>query len=914
MQIRKLSITNFQSIRECVEIEFGRLTFLVGPNSVGKSAIFDALDLLNCFGRGDYDSVREIVRSSSRLDINEPMRIELLAEIDNNDRQLSGYYNVDSFPLDPNTSLERHLTILAKSTLDTYLWSIFRERKIESINFTIEFNQSELEKISLSTDNEILIDYDRNASILLNPYFDQIEESSQNRNHPCIPEIRIERRWFVSINLINEEIEFVRHIQNAHSTARGRSLVQSSEEGITIYGLTCEFPKNSKSNLAVEPTWSVNKISHTELIRSLVSLLSPFETWDFPDGAFELPENINVSQWNLSGLDVDRAIRALVDGDNLFLNENNSDDWTLYSLEWLIGRHILENYNIPDDMNSSEALTKFLEVEYADSEAGESLRSIFENFADVLNGFLLQTKSIIEHGTDRRHVRGDRSRISSHTLYHMGIRHSNRAISFLAAPIRGDRKLGLKGDPVSGINSDSNIEELAQKVVHDSQQKERDRKTNPDILQTINKLTQHDMPSLSRFAFRAEVYKISRHDQCEDHHDPNELDGDFLVGFYLEDKGSNGCRRNFEEVGSGLSLVFPVLASVVLQKKLISIEQPELHLHPQAQKELLDVFARSDRQIIIESHSDTLIFAVSSLLNKNNKNKFYNSEKVSALTSAPGLSAGDVKFNHLYTQSLPETLALRSSIVRMTEDGSLLDDWPSGFDWKAISPAFEQIKVFGQNESVRNDLMKSKWIRELPKDIGNWLVQSCIAYIRQDWLAWITYASKIIENCLRLKIVAPLRRENFQQLQVMKPNFNQKELSKKFLKELKNSNYTKMTLGDLRVLIERTTEDQNNLDQVEILLRDWLKKTSWAEEWRIHYRLFIDQLKVFIPLRNMTIHNGKCINIQEIDALRSILIDLDNNPGITFLALAMVPKYLVPTKGSTPTLVIARPSEDSPRP
>ena len=41
-----LEIEGFQSIRDPIRIEFAPITLLYGPNSAGKSAIFDALKLL----------------------------------------------------------------------------------------------------------------------------------------------------------------------------------------------------------------------------------------------------------------------------------------------------------------------------------------------------------------------------------------------------------------------------------------------------------------------------------------------------------------------------------------------------------------------------------------------------------------------------------------------------------------------------------------------------------------------------------------------------------------------------------------------------------------------------------------------------------------------------------------------------
>lgn len=55
-KITALEIENFQSIRESMRIEFAPITLLFGPNSAGKSAVYDALELLECL----WDPVRSV--------------------------------------------------------------------------------------------------------------------------------------------------------------------------------------------------------------------------------------------------------------------------------------------------------------------------------------------------------------------------------------------------------------------------------------------------------------------------------------------------------------------------------------------------------------------------------------------------------------------------------------------------------------------------------------------------------------------------------------------------------------------------------------------------------------------------------------------------------------------------------------
>jgi predicted ATPase len=72
---------------------------------------------------------------------------------------------------------------------------------------------------------------------------------------------------------------------------------------------------------------------------------------------------------------------------------------------------------------------------------------------------------------------------------------------------------------------------------------------------------------------------------------------------------------NLASMGSGLSQIVPVIVQTVLTRKrrCVIVEQPEIHLHPAAQADLGDLFveyAKEDRQLIIETHSEHLILRI----------------------------------------------------------------------------------------------------------------------------------------------------------------------------------------------------------------------------------------------------------------------------------------------------------------
>lgn len=59
-----LGLQNFQAITEPAFLPFGRLTLLYGPNSAGKSAVSDALELWRDFGRRDFEKSQRAERLS----------------------------------------------------------------------------------------------------------------------------------------------------------------------------------------------------------------------------------------------------------------------------------------------------------------------------------------------------------------------------------------------------------------------------------------------------------------------------------------------------------------------------------------------------------------------------------------------------------------------------------------------------------------------------------------------------------------------------------------------------------------------------------------------------------------------------------------------------------------------------------
>lgn len=139
------------------------------------------------------------------------------------------------------------------------------------------------------------------------------------------------------------------------------------------------------------------------------------------------------------------------------------------------------------------------------------------------------------------------------------------------------------------------------------------------------------------------------------------------VKLFLKDSQGNELR--FEDVGSGISYMLPVLVNVTQNHYLNFIQQPELHIHPALQSQFANLFVnrleKNNNFFIVETHSEHIILRVLNLIKKREKLKL-------------DISADDVMINYIYPS---DPVSNKSSIkkIRITEDGDFHDNWPDGF-------------------------------------------------------------------------------------------------------------------------------------------------------------------------------------------------------------------------------------------
>jgi len=132
----------------------------------------------------------------------------------------------------------------------------------------------------------------------------------------------------------------------------------------------------------------------------------------------------------------------------------------------------------------------------------------------------------------------------------------------------------------------------------------------------------------------------------------------FSVGFVSPDGRFDSVR----DVGFGFSQFLPIILQCCLAKnQIITIEQPELHVHPKLQADLGEQIARTaiqrGNQVLIETHSEHVILRMKKLVRDGE------------------LDPNDVNIVHVS----PGTTGSVITNIGLDNDGEFTNEWPGGF-------------------------------------------------------------------------------------------------------------------------------------------------------------------------------------------------------------------------------------------
>lgn len=135
-------------------------------------------------------------------------------------------------------------------------------------------------------------------------------------------------------------------------------------------------------------------------------------------------------------------------------------------------------------------------------------------------------------------------------------------------------------------------------------------------------------------------------------------------------------RRNLlllpHDVGVGLSQVIPVLVALFHDgAAVVSIEQPELHLHPRQQAALGDALIRvmalaPNRVLLIETHSEHLILRLLRRIRETTKENAKEEQK---------LSPAQLRVQYIR----PEGTTSKVHIIDVDDNGEFVQPWPDDF-------------------------------------------------------------------------------------------------------------------------------------------------------------------------------------------------------------------------------------------
>ena len=128
-------------------------------------------------------------------------------------------------------------------------------------------------------------------------------------------------------------------------------------------------------------------------------------------------------------------------------------------------------------------------------------------------------------------------------------------------------------------------------------------------------------------------------------------------------------RVSFKDVGVGLSQLLPVIVEVVdiapmrrRMPSLLLVEQPELHLHPKLQGDVLDMFIEGysqdvNRQVLAETHSEQMILRLQRRIRE-------------GIIQANNVSVIFVESDSVHGSKVQE--------LQIDDDG-VIDEWPTSF-------------------------------------------------------------------------------------------------------------------------------------------------------------------------------------------------------------------------------------------
>ena len=137
----------------------------------------------------------------------------------------------------------------------------------------------------------------------------------------------------------------------------------------------------------------------------------------------------------------------------------------------------------------------------------------------------------------------------------------------------------------------------------------------------------------------------------------------------------NGLSVSLSDVGYGVGQVLPIVIECIISKnKIITIEQPELHLHPKLQANLTDLIIWSSQnngnKFILETHSEHMILRLQRRLRENFEKGDESDPEITNLSNSVTINVVTMNIKERQSQN---------KLLKITPSGNFNGRWPEGF-------------------------------------------------------------------------------------------------------------------------------------------------------------------------------------------------------------------------------------------
>lgn len=631
MRLTRLEIENFKGIGERQVIEISPITLLFGPNSAGKSSILQAVRYFHqvlkgkLSGRNDgadpqnesgMESFASLVHCH---DLTKTIKIKASASLNEN-------FHSENFPINYGAIVESEPDKILPKTLSSLLGdSKFSELAVSYLNGGEE--HCKVTDVAVS----IEVAWEENSGLFVSTdYLKSLEFyiNNQNMMKICLqkPSARI-----VGFP-INHEARI--EINRQHYLLKNYSDINKAD-----YNLANKTESNVYELREKEKNWNTEEINENESERKEVG-----------DGKPDSEENTHLSSFERELLDLVHGsvenINLAEIGDTIVLDVAKFDlthikDYSIYRTNQNNGDIVL-----PIDLISQEKDIDRTGKYVRDNE-GRWLR-IDLLFSELISGSIQSVSGA--------------TRVSPESPFSP----SSRVGPLRPIPSRGKSGTQLDNtnthlEDIHKINDwlenrfclDYTIERFMLKIVPEN------RLVDPNN-------ADGNLGIESKFIMNPEEFFP-------------DIPGEYKVLVKLYDS-KREIFHDFIDVGVGISQLVPVLVAALCNDGfgLVTLEQPELHLHPKVQVELGDLFIETakewvdiERVFLIETHSEHLLLRLLRRIQETTDSELS--------SDAVGIQAEDVSV--VYIEPVHTELRKRTRIKRLRVDktGEFEDRWPNGF-------------------------------------------------------------------------------------------------------------------------------------------------------------------------------------------------------------------------------------------